>query len=106
MGRPKLDISDEERYERHKQCCLNYKKKRMETDPEYKEKVREYNTNYFKNMIKNGKAAKEIRLKQEQETKEENIKEQLEKEKAKLLKIETLEKTIIESIKALNALKI
>jgi radical SAM superfamily enzyme with C-terminal helix-hairpin-helix motif len=69
MGRPKLDISDEERYERHKERCKNYKKKRMELDPEYKKKVQEYNINYLRAIVRKGNEAKELRIKQEQEEK-------------------------------------
>lgn len=67
MGRPKLNISDEERYERHKECCKKYKQKRMETDPEYKDKVRDYNSTYWRNLVKNAKETKQLRIEKELE---------------------------------------
>ena len=69
MGRPRLDISDEERYERHKERCKNYKKNRMENDPEYKKKVQEYNINYLRGIVIKGKEAKELRIKKNKKNK-------------------------------------
>ena len=65
MGRPKLDISDEERYERHKERCKKYQQKRKESDPEYKDKVRNYNITYWRNLVKNGNEAKQLRIEKE-----------------------------------------
>jgi len=71
MPRPKLDLTDEERYELHKKRCREYKQKRVANDPEYKEKCRLYNTNYFRTMRENAFLAKELREKQQKEQTEE-----------------------------------
>ena len=53
MGRKKLDISDEERYERHKARMREYKKNRLANDPEFARKCKEYNQQYWKNLVEN-----------------------------------------------------
>jgi len=55
MARPKLDIPDDERYERHKVRMREYKKKRLETDPEFAKKCKEYNQQYFQKMMQDSK---------------------------------------------------
>ena len=61
MGRPKLDIPDEERYERHKARMREYKKKRVANDPDYAQKCREYNQQYFKKMMEASKNKNDIK---------------------------------------------
>lgn len=67
MPRPKLDLTDEERYELHKKRCREYKQNRIANDPDYKEKCRAYNINYFRTMRENAFLAKELREKEQKE---------------------------------------
>lgn len=52
MGRPKLDITDTERYNRAKEATKRWKEKKKQ-DAEYMAKQQEYKRNYFQS-IKNG----------------------------------------------------
>jgi hypothetical protein len=59
LGRPRLEITDEERYERHKEKCKLYTKNRMMTDPVFCERIKTYNTEYLRKMREKKKLEQE-----------------------------------------------
>lgn len=63
MGRPKSEIDDVERYEKHKERMREYRKKRYAEDEEFRNKTKEYTKQYQKQMIENYKKAKEEEMK-------------------------------------------
>lgn len=63
LGRPRLDITDEERYERHKEKCKLYTKNRMMNDPVFREKLKVYNTEYLRKKRENKKLDQEQLIK-------------------------------------------
>jgi len=63
MGRPKTEIDDVERYEKHKARMREYRKKRYAEDEEFRNKTKEYTKQYQKQMIENYKKAKEEEIK-------------------------------------------
>ena len=52
----KSNLTPAEKYELHLQRCASYKKKRLETDPEFRKKCKEYNTEYFRKLREAGQA--------------------------------------------------
>ncbi len=63
----KSDLTDAEKYERHLQRCIEYKKNKRMNDPEFVKKEKEYNKQYHARLREAGiKARLEKKLANEQ----------------------------------------
>ena len=55
----KLDITDTERMERRKQATKEWKQRKILSNPEYHEKLKKYNRDYFQKVKEGMKKEKE-----------------------------------------------
>jgi hypothetical protein len=55
----KLDITDTERMERRKQATKEWKQRKILSNPEYHEKLKKYNRDYFQKIKEGMKKEKE-----------------------------------------------
>lgn len=63
----KSNLTDAEKYERHLQRCIEYKRNRRLNDPEYVKKEKEYNKQYHARLREAGiKARMEKKMENEQ----------------------------------------
>jgi len=63
----KSDLTDAKKYEKHLQRCIEYKKNKRLTDPEFVKKEKEYNKQYHARLREAGiKARLEKKLQDEQ----------------------------------------
>lgn len=59
----KLDITDTERYERRIKASIEWKRRKMLNDPEWHEKQKQYNRDYFQKVKEGMKREKEEKAK-------------------------------------------